>query len=177
MLALLFFGLWVFCGSSSFFLKGTVGYSNFWIGQSGKKKLSRRAERSGCASRLALRPLSGPEERLSGPLFVAECTKLCSCAQALCPRVLGLPCQSYWKRKETTLFQCWNLCQSLVPCLHLGGSDFKSAEPQQNRNDIKRNLNSQNIAKFFCRIIKKTCRKNHAAWFHAEPCRDEKRVQ
>jgi hypothetical protein len=29
-LALLFFGLWVFCGS--FFLKGTVGCNNFWIG-------------------------------------------------------------------------------------------------------------------------------------------------
>ncbi len=28
-LALLFFGLWVFCGSRSFFLIGTVGCSNF----------------------------------------------------------------------------------------------------------------------------------------------------
>jgi hypothetical protein len=43
-LALLFFGLWVFCGSS-FFLKGTVGCSNCWIGQFGKKELSGRAER------------------------------------------------------------------------------------------------------------------------------------
>ncbi len=28
-LILLFFGLWVFCGSSSFFLEGTVGCNNF----------------------------------------------------------------------------------------------------------------------------------------------------
>jgi len=73
--------------------------------------------------------------------------------------------------------QCQTLCQWLVPCLHhLGGSDLKSAERQQNRNYIKKNLNAKNIANFFCRI-KKTFRKNHAVWFHAEPCRDKKHVR
>jgi len=81
-LTLLFFGLWVFCGSSSFFLEGTVGYNNFWIGQFGKKKLNRWTEWSECASRLPLQPLSGVKERLSRPLFMAEWTKLCACAQA-----------------------------------------------------------------------------------------------
>jgi len=73
--------------------------------------------------------------------------------------------------------QCRTLCQSLVACLHhLGGSDLKSAERQQNRNYIKKNLNSKNIANFFGRILK-VCRKNHSARFHAEPCRDKKHVQ
>jgi len=37
----------------------------------------------------------------------------------------------------------------------VGGSDLKSAERQQNRNYIKKNLNSMNIANFFGRILKK----------------------
>jgi hypothetical protein len=83
-LALLFFGLWAFCGSS-FFLKGTVGCSNCWIGQFDKKKLSGRAELSWAHVEAALHfDLSGVEELLSGPLFVVERTKLCACAEAFC---------------------------------------------------------------------------------------------
>jgi len=82
-LAFLFFGLWVFYGSGSFFLKGTVGCSNFWIGQFDKKKLSGWAELM-CKPACTLAPEEN-EEQLSGPLFVAELMKSCACAQAFRP--------------------------------------------------------------------------------------------
>jgi hypothetical protein len=105
-------------------------------------------------------------------LTVQPCSELCDSAAGFDV----FPVKVIEIEKKPLSSQSRTLCQSLVPYLHLGGSDFKSAERQQNRNYMKKNLNSKNIANFFCRI-KKTCRKNHAASFHAQPCRDEKHVQ
>ncbi len=60
-----------------FFLKGNGELQQFL----NRVVRQKEAEWSSCARQLALQPLSRAEERLSGPLFVAEQTKSCACAQ------------------------------------------------------------------------------------------------